>query len=86
MQPLDGLSSLPGDLEGEEDGHPGIPSCVCLSVESLSFQVQAPKPYTVSPAEHPRWLPLMPRRGWSLAEQEERGDECLPLVLGQACS
>lgn len=54
MQPLDkGPSGLPGDLEREEDGRPGIPSCVCLSTEPLSFQVQAPKPYTVSPSASP---------------------------------
>lgn len=64
-------------LEGEEDGHISIPSSVCLSVESLSFQVKAPssKPYPVSPSEPPTGscccpggagLQLSKRRGPSL--------------------
>lgn len=41
---------------------------VCLSVESLSFQVKAP---SHTQCLH-QSLPLLPRWGWSPAEQEER--------------
>lgn len=66
----------------------GFPALsVCLSVESLSFQVKAPssKPYTVSPSEPPAGSHCCPG-GAGLRLSKRRGEEHLSLDWGQASS